>query len=69
MMIKENTESDMRGSPPSRWSAGMLVLKLILVLTVWSSVTLTFSFAGHVNRFINIINIGSGNILLVIIFF
>ena len=78
MMIRENTESDMRGSPPSRWSGGRLVLDLILVISVWSSVMLTVSsafpfgrprHAGHVKRFINIINIGSGNILISIIFF
>ena len=71
MMIRENTESDMRGSPPSRWS------DLILVLSVWSSVMLTVSsafpfgcprHAGHVNRVKNIITIGGGNILINIFF-
>ena len=78
MMIRENTESDMRGSPPSRWSGGRLVLDVTLVLSVCTSVMLTmfsvFPFgsprhAGHVNRFMNIITMGSGNILSLIFFF
>ena len=78
MMIRENNESDMRGSPPSRWSGGRLVLDLVLALSVWPAVVFSVvsnillgrpRHAGMVSSFTNIIIMGKGIIRLEIFCF